>query len=68
MSDPLIIEINEAAAELGISAATLCARAVGNGHLPDRLASGGTVTVAVLARLRAYVTAEKQRSAEETAA
>jgi signal recognition particle subunit SEC65 len=59
---PPLHEIEEAAEALGMKASTLCVKAVNNPHLPARLRCGGSVTVATMEKIRAFVAAEQQRA------
>lgn len=51
----LLTEIKAAAARLRIAPTTLCARAVGNGRLPIRLAAGCSTTLKTASRVRQWI-------------
>lgn len=65
-SDTLLRELEHHAARLGISAATLCQRAVLNSHIPERLAAGGSVTMRTLGRIREYAAEAKDKRSSAT--
>lgn len=61
-TEAILSEIRQAAQSLGLKPSTLCARATGNGHLPARLETGGSITIATMEKIRAFVRKEHARS------
>lgn len=51
----LIDEIDAYCSRTGLSASTVCLRAVGNAHLPARLKAGGQCLPRTADRVRAYM-------------
>lgn len=51
----LISEIETAATALKMSTSTLCAKAVGNGHLVKRLHDGQSCSLETAARIRRFI-------------
>jgi hypothetical protein len=62
-SAALLHEIHLAARSMGIAPSTLCHRAVKSSKLPNRLAGGGTVTLATAEAIRNWIKKNQQARA-----
>lgn len=66
--EALLSEVDQFAEAHGISPATVTSKAVGNSRLYSRMRNGGSCTIRIAERLRAYMAANPPASSEEDAA
>lgn len=64
----LIAEIEAYAKAVGMAESTICKKAGGNAYLLDRMRRGGSVTLTVAERVRAYIVANPPRRERRRAA